>query len=450
MVVILLPNQLYDHKIIKTAKKVYLVEEPLFFYDANLRPLRYHKVKLAYLVTCMRAYAAKRTNVEYVSYNDITSFYNKIKHEPESTMFDPLDHVLLQKYKDIFHTRITLLPSPNFVMTREDLLEFHNPKVKRVLHSQFFNFVKQRLNILVNQTSTDKDNRHSIPNNVKISSPPHYNSTYHKDSIAYIESMWPDNPGTVEGLALWPTTHQQALKHLRHFLQHKFKDFGQYQDAIHPEESFLYHSCISPCLNNGLLNAEQVLREVMKYVKNRNIPINSLEGFLRQLIGWREYMRYLYIFHHDAYMSYPIIQSKCKRIKDWRPWYEGSTGIDTVDTEIKKCLGKAGGYAHHIIRLMVFLNIFLLVRIHPEDIYKWFMEICSIDAYDWVMKPNIYCMGYFYPHAMSKQYISTSNYIVNMSARRYKRDAQWDKLFHDYIREYRPPAYLRNIKNANT
>lgn len=448
MILILFPNQLYNLPLIKKTKQVFLVEEPLFFYDKKLRPLHYHKVKLVYLVSCMQAFVHKHKHIVYVSYNEIEEFYANIKGR-QVCMFDPMDHTLMDKYTSVVQSTIHVLPSPNFVMSMDDLRAFHNPDAKRVLHSQFFEFVKARLNILTEQKSTDKENRVPLPKSLdgNIMQPPHYKSQFHHEAKEYVETLWPKNPGTYEGLTLWPTTHQQALSHLQHFLKTKFQNFGKYQDAIDPNEPFLYHSTLSPCLNNGLLSPKQVLTAAIKYAETHDVPMNSLEGFIRQLIGWREYMRYLYMFHHDAYMSYPIPQSKMKRIKDWKIWQQGHTGYAIVDTEIRKCVGIAGGYAHHIIRLMVFLNIFLLLRIHPEDIYKWFMEICAIDAYDWVMRPNIYCMGYFYPNAMSKQYISTSNYIMNMSARRYKRDMQWDSLFHRYIRDYRPLAYLRNIKD---
>lgn len=108
-----------------------------------------------------------------------------------------------------------------------------------------------------------------------------------------------------------------------------------------------------------------------------------------------------------------------------------------MDLEIKKALKT--GYAHHIIRLMIFLNAFKLMYIHPEDIYKWFMEIVSIDAYDWVMKSNIYCMGYYYENAMTKPYISSSNYILKMS--NYKKEDWvniWNALFYGYLHRKYP------------
>lgn len=438
---IVFPNQLY--KDLRKYQNVYLVEEPLFFYDADKRPLAYHKAKLAYMVTCMKTYTL-HTQTTYVPYKDIAQLYNSIKGK-SIVMHDPMDHDVIAKYRDIC-ADVTILPSKSFVMTQQDLQEFHQPG-KNALHSRFFDFVKRKLNVLVTQPSTDKENQHPMPKKDFVPpSTPRYHSKHHNHAIEYVESLWPSNPGTYDGLTLWPTTHKQALAHLKTFLKERFHNFGTYQDAVHPDHPFLYHSTISPALNIGLLTPQQVLKEALAYASKHNIPMNSLEGFVRQLIGWREYMRYLYVFHHSSYISHPIPKAKSNRIRDWNAWHTGNTRFPIINAEIKKCLSISGGYAHHIIRLMVFLNIFLLLRIHPEDIYKWFMEVCAIDAYDWVMKPNIYCMGYFYPKAMSRQYISTSNYVVKMSSSSYKRDPEWDKLFHKYVTDFRPPAYLRNLK----
>jgi deoxyribodipyrimidine photolyase-related protein len=360
-------------------------------------------------------------------------------------MYDPMDHDVIAKYNDIC-LKATVLPSKSFIMSHDDLAEFHRPG-KSVLHTRFFDFVKRKLGVLVDQPSTDKDNQRPFPKGAFVPPPTaRYHSDHHKYAVDYVESLWPGNPGTYDGLTLWPTTDKQALAHLKRFLKERFQNFGTYQDAIHPDHPFLYHSTISPALNIGLLTPHQVLHEVLAYVIKHNVPMNSLEGFVRQLIGWREYMRYLYVFHHTSYMTYPLPRAKAKRIKDWKAWHTGTTPFPIVNAEIKKCMSASGGYAHHIIRLMVFLNVFLLLRIHPEDICRWFMEVCAIDAYDWVMKPNIYCMGYFYPKAMSRQYISTSNYVVKMSSSQYKRDPVWDALFHKYITDFRPPVYMRNMR----
>ena len=140
-----------------------------------------------------------------------------------------------------------------------------------------------------------------------------------------------------------------------------------------------------------------------------------------------------------------------RTFKDWDAWYNGTTGINIIDTEIQKA--NKYGWSHHIIRLMVFLNIMILLEIRPDHIYKWFMEVVPMDAYDWVMKSNIYCMGYFYDKAMVKVYISTSNYLRRMSNYKFTDcDTQlWDVLFYTFLKKHKysltagNSVYLRNL-----
>jgi deoxyribodipyrimidine photolyase-related protein len=165
-------------------------------------------------------------------------------------------------------------------------------------------------------------------------------------------------------------------------------------------------------------------------------------------------MRFLYIYHYDNLNDKYINDNHYNRITNWNIWYKGLTNIYPIDNEIKKCLNNCG-YSHHIIRLMIFLNFFILLKIHPDDIYKWFMEIVSLDAYEWIMKTNIYCLGYFYKQSTRKLYISSSNYIISMSD--YKKDewcSIWNNLFYNHLYNLNknkelPPIYYRNLMYFN-
>ena len=154
-------------------------------------------------------------------------------------------------------------------------------------------------------------------------------------------------------------------------------------------------------------------------------------------------MRYLYLYKYDIL----ITSNKHKNYKKLnKNWYNATTGILIIDSEIKKAIKY--GYAHHIVRLMVFLNFLILNEISPEDIYKWFMEVISIDAYDWVMIPNIYSMGGFSSIGMKRAYLSSSNYILKMS--NYKKNDTWTLLWNDKFRSFVKSRninfYLRSIK----
>lgn len=447
---IIFPNQLFEDIKLLVNKEIYIIEEPLYFYDKDIRPLHYHKCKLAYLVAAMHEYYSYLIkyglNVTYINFNNINQFYKKISNSQTIMSYDPIDFDIINKYKNL-NQAYHIIESPNFIMNSSDLQKYHKIHPK---HSSFYKYVKDKVNILINIPSTDKDNRLPLPksfNPESISKSKIYENKFYKFAKEYISNhhVFKNNPGSLEHLEMWPITFKDANEHLNFFLKNKLDLYGKYQDAIHKDDVFVFHSTLSPILNIGLLNPHLIVQKIMK---QKNIPINSLEGFIRQLIGWREYMRYLYIFHYKNFMSLNFDKFKHLSNDKYNKWITGNTGLLPLDNEIKKCL--EFGYAHHIVRLMIFLNIFILTRIHPEDIYKWFMEIVAMDAYDWVMKSNIYCMGYFYKKAMTKIYISSSNYILKMS--NYKKDQwckKWDALFYSYIKKYKPAPYTRNLSYFN-
>lgn len=237
--------------------------------------------------------------------------------------------------------------------------------------------------------------------------------------------------GTCENVSMYPTTSVEAYASFKHFLRTRLTKFGEYQDAIKHDEVLLFHSGISSSLNVGLLDPRKVLKMTIEYYQNNKEKIseNNFEGFMRQIVGWREYMRYLYMFRYDSMISSNVARNN-KRLSNI--WFEGKTGIDPFDKEFLKCIDI--GYAHHIVRLMVFMNIMILHEIRPDDIYKWFMEVVCIDAYSWVMIPNIYGMGHFYKGATTRPYLSSSNYILKMSD--YNKNGKWEKSWDILFREF--------------
>jgi deoxyribodipyrimidine photolyase-related protein len=186
--------------------------------------------------------------------------------------------------------------------------------------------------------------------------------------------------------------------------------FGAYEDAMRQEGPFLFHSLLSPLLNTGLLEPAAVVERTLAFAEGGQVPLNSLEGFIRQIIGWREFMRAVYILRGEEE----------RRRNFWghrRPvpeaCYAGTTGIDPFDCVVRRVHRHA--YAHHIERLMVLGNFMNLCGIDPDAIYRWFMEL-FIDAYDWVMVPNVYGMSLYADGGMitTKPYISGSHYLLKM------------------------------------
>ena len=183
-------------------------------------------------------------------------------------------------------------------------------------------------------------------------------------------------------------------------------------------------------INIGLLEPLDVVLRAVHFAEKNNIPINSTEGFVRQIIGWREFIRGMYQCK-GSYSRTKNFWSFKRKIP--KCFYDGTTGIDPIDNTIKTILKT--GYCHHIERLMVLGNFMLLCEIEPDDVYKWFMEL-FIDAYDWVMVPNVYGMSLFADGGLfsTKPYISSSNYIRKMSNYKCGEWCEiWDGLFWRFI-----------------
>ena len=306
----------------------------------------------------------------------------------------------------------------------------------------FYAAQRMRLGILVSDVgrptggkwSLDAENRKRLPANIALpATPAAADNEFTAEARGYVEARFPANPGDVRN-TLYPVTHADARRWLQEFIEHRLERFGDYEDAISRSHGILFHSVLTPMLNTGLLTPREVVDSVLAHAQDHAVPLNSLEGFLRQIIGWREFVRGTYEF-----------KGRSQRIGNYwdhhRPlpssFWTAATGIEPVDTVIKRIL--ATGYVHHIERLMILANFMLLCEFTPDDVYRWFMEM-FIDAYDWVMVPNVYGMGL---HAdggmmMTKPYISSSSYILRMSDfARGPWCAVWDGLFWRFIAKHR-------------
>jgi deoxyribodipyrimidine photolyase-related protein len=213
------------------------------------------------------------------------------------------------------------------------------------------------------------------------------------------------------------------VKWLENFVKNRFRDFGDYEDAeiMDINKPFLFHSVLTPMLNIGLINDEDVLKYVMKF--QDKIPLPSFEGFIRQLIGWRNYIYSVYLLEGDKISNLNFLNHKNHLSKEMM--WKSETDILPIDNIIKKIVNY--GYAHHIERLMYLGNYMLLCMVKPKDVYEIFME-WTIDAYEWVMVPNVFSMSQYADGGlvMTRPYFSSSNYILKMSD--YKK-ADWCKMF---------------------
>ena len=456
--VLIFPHQLFENiKWIDKSVKVFLIEETLFFSQ-----YLFHKQKILFHRSSMQFYfnylVTNGFDVEYVNnHDDISDVRLLIKHLVSSEyenfkMINPDDNYLfnrINKSVKKLNVSIEIFDNPQFLNTILELDSFFKNKEKKFFQTSFYISQRKKMKILLNEDdkpvgdkwSFDTDNRKKYPKG-KIAPKINFPS---KDSIyieaeKYVNKYFDNNYGNINEQINYPCTHSSAKEWLEQFIKFRFKEFGDYEDAVMVDETFLNHSVLSPMLNIGLITPNEVISEVLKH-KN-DIPINSLEGFIRQIIGWREFIRGVYQYKGVQQRNSNFFDFKRKMPKSF---YDGSTGVFPFDNCIKKVLQNA--YSNHIERLMILGNFMLLCEINPNDIYKWFMEL-YVDAYDWVMVPNIYGMSQFSDGGLmsSKPYISSSNYIKKMS--NYKNGPWaviWDALYWRFIDKHRQKL-VKNIR----
>ena len=451
---ILFPNQLFDVKYLpKTIDTIYLVEHEIFF-GKRENQMNFNKLKLILhcaSIQCYREELQKQGyKVQHVAFHEFS--YKKL---PQKNVhcFELNDHLLEKKLqKEI--KGITYHPSPNFLLSMEDLEEYHKKTKshKLVQHQPFYTFVRNKIDVLKNSKTFDMENRKKIPSGVSIPALPKISENkFVKNAIQYVNKHFPKNVGSTK--LLFPISRQESKKWFRNFLEKRLKYFGEYQDAIMENEDFLFHSVISPMLNIGLLSPSEVVSEISQYYeKNKStVKINNYEGFIRQVVGWREYQRYCYTFYYEEMTSGNIFNNQRKLTKKW---YDGTLGIKPVDDAIQMAFQY--GYLHHILRLMVMTNFMNLCEIEPRQVYQWFMEF-SVDSYDWVMIQNVYSMGMWSDGGltMRKPYISTDNYILNMSNYSKKNDwgEIWKSLYYNFLQKHEKllikTPYGRNLVGWN-
>lgn len=417
---ILYPHQLFENIKKLHSYKVLLIEESLFFqqYTFHIQKLVFHRASMKYYEDYL-----KQNDIEVEYFED--NSYLKLYEEYEITIYDVVDDWLLRKI--LFHFKnLTILSNPSFLNVEDKNKFFHNYYINR----------RKELNLFIKdgkpeggKWSLDVQNRLKLPKNENILSPMIFDNTYLNEAKEYCKRF--DTVGKCDRF-YYPVTFQDAKENFEYFLKNKFAKYGNYQDAIVENESFLYHSNISSSLNSGMLSLAYIIQRVQEC----DVPYNSKEGFIRQIIGWREFMFNIYKSSHISLRNsnfFGFTNSIPKKL------ISGASGLKPLDDAVIK-LNKTS-YNHHIERLMILGNIFLLLECKPNDVYEFFMSH-YIDAYDWVMVGNVYGMsGYSDGGSITtKPYISSSNYIVKMSNDYKKSDAWceiWDGLYWRFLEKYK-------------
>jgi deoxyribodipyrimidine photolyase-related protein len=307
--------------------------------------------------------------------------------------------------------------SPGFLCSEKDLKSYFE-KSKKPFLKTFYQETRKRFGVMLDDSkqplggkwSFDTENRKKIPKKVEIPQEKKFeHSAITKQVAATINRYFPAHAGDTDDFYL-AVGREQALLVLEDFLQTKLKSFGPYQDALTERGDILFHSFISPYLNVGLITPQEVIDAVCSHLDKDLVNISSVEGFVRQVVGWREFIFGVYK-KHDSWQKEQNFFDNRRGFKEC--WYDGSTGIPPLDFAIQKA-GRIG-YAHHIERLMVLGNLMLLCEIKPSKAYDWFMEM-FVDSTEWVMGPNVFGMALFSDGGLfaTKPYICSSNYMRKM------------------------------------
>ncbi len=441
---IIFPNQLFKNsELLSNSKKIILVEEFLFF-----KHYKFHKQKILFHRMSMKSYKLfleeNGYDVRYIESSENNSDIrelietldiNKIK------IYNPVDNWLSKRISQSCskkNIQIETYENPLFINNNDDLNTFFRTDKKKFFQTAFYKQQRIKMDIMMisdkpegGKWTYDDQNREKYP---KDKTPPKIDfpekNQLYFESIDYVNKNFGDNFGLINDEILYPYDFNTANNWLDNFLKTRFYEFGPYEDAVLKEKSILNHSVLSPLINVGLINPRDLIKKILSFYYENNIPINSTEGFIRQIIGWREFIRGVYISKGTEERNKNFWNFKRKIPKSF---YDGTTGIEPVDDTIKKI--NESGYANHIERLMIIGNFMLLCEFDPDEVYKWFMEL-FIDSYDWVMVPNVYGMSQFADGGLmsTKPYISGSSYVLKMS--NYKKGDWcpiWDSLFWNFI-----------------
>jgi deoxyribodipyrimidine photolyase-related protein len=442
---IILPNQLFKTNF-EFDGQIILVEHPHFFTRLNFhkQKLVLHRASMQDFYHKLKSLHKKVLYIEYANYN-LKELHEKLSGT-EIYLYDPLENEILAEF--LKFKNITILDTPNFINSRDSLIkQFQNKK--QILMNSFYIRERKRLNILLDDNggplggswSYDSENREPLPKDFGgLKKPKVIADDEVEKAKIWVNKNFNTNPGNID-YYIWPINHEQAENQFDHFLKHKLANFGKYQDAVLQDDPFLFHTLLSSSINIGLLDPKKILHKLCSKSVLENYPLASIEGLVRQIIGWREFMFGIYATYDKT------VKLKGQNRKLPASFWQATTGIDPLDVSIKQLLET--GYLHHIYRLMFFGNFMFISNIAADDVYTWFSEL-FIDSYNWVMFPNVFGMSQYCMSVkiVTKPYFSSSAYILKMSNFKKGPWCQvWDALFWKFIADHQE-MLVSNIRLA--
>lgn len=457
--VLLLPNQWFDTPLIRAlvaaarrhgAPTIVVWEDPVFYGDRGGSPLRLNKLRLAHhyvghreLVARLQA-AFTGVAVRHVTVDALWPLPARQRYAElgASTvvLYDPCDTLFMDRLTAACAAPPVVLASPSFLMTSAECLAFGAGR-KRLQQRPFFELVKKKMGVLEGVPSQDAANRRPFPKDAPM--PPAPRARGAAGGPAWTAAadwlrahpVFGKNPGSPVPPYPLPTTPREARAWLARFLRERLEQFGPYEDALPARDGahWLYHSGLSTFLNRGLLTPAEVVRAVLA----THAPLASVEGFLRQLMGWREYARMYYLCVPPAAYRKNVFGMRAAALSS--EWYDAAPSRSALPPPVRAAVTDAWatGYLHHIRRLMVLSNYLTLAGAHPDAVYRWMYEF-ALDSDAWVMVFNVYGMGTWSDGGigMRKPYVSSSNYLIKMGAERGPWTADWDAKYAAFLRHH--------------
>ena len=384
-----------------------------------LSSARWHRQRIFFMLSAARHFAAKLTEqgyqVHYLKSADTASGIQSLQSRFEEIIAaEPSSFRLFESLRAI---GVKFIPNDFFLTSRIEFKEWAESQ-KNLKMENFYRWQRARFGILMagnepegGKWNYDESNRLAPPKE------PHPWPDYPKferdeiDLTVIKEIADLDLVGSIAE-STWGTTREAALIQLDFFLENSFRNFGPYEDAMSTESWALYHSLLSPYLNLGIITADEVVERAIDTYRKSKIPIESCEGFIRQIIGWREYINGVYWYFGETYRDGNYLESENKLL----PLFDNPTAtrMNCVSSIVKEIDERA--WVHHIPRLMVLSNLAALADVKPSEFLAWMRRV-FIDAADWVMVPNVIGMSM---HAdggkmSTKPYVAGGAYISRMS-----------------------------------
>ena len=398
--------------------------------------LRYHQIKLVLVYSAMRHFAAELRSrgwhVDYYKLEDGLTFESALKrhigsHHPDALVLaEPnsfMETDAIGRVARKLKLRLETVPTAQFLVSREEFQAWAGNS-KRLLMENHYRRIRKRFGWLVTSDGEpvggrwnfDPENRETFASWMRAGSPEAATAPKHeadaitRDVIALVQREFAGHPGSAADMWL-PVDRASARQWLEVFIRERLPQFGLYEDTMTRDNAFMFHSVLSPLLNIGLLTPRECVEAAIASFENGSAPLNSVEGFVRQIIGWREFINGIYWLRGPEYKELNALDAQ-RPLPTWI--YTGDTGMNCLRHVIRQTI--ALGWNHHIERLMVLGNFMLLTGISPQEALRWFNEM-YVDAFDWVMAANVIGMAL---HAdggfmATKPYAASGAYIDRMS-----------------------------------